>query len=69
MHEFDKIKIYLRSEDNQVIEEDFPIKVLKPTSAKHVLSGFSFIIGTDFLKDKGYKLFCDIRNSDAYLEK
>ena len=27
------------------------------------------IIGTNFLKEKGYKLFCDIANNEAYIEK
>ena len=69
MCEYDKIKLILEAEDQQRIEEQLPIKIIKPTSAKEIPSGFSLIIGTDFLKDKGYKLFCDIRNSDAYLEK
>ena len=65
----EKIKLVLEAENQQRTEEQLPIKILKPTSTKEIPSGFSLIIGTDFLRDREYKLFCDIKNSDAYIEK
>lgn len=48
-----------------------PVHVIKPTSLKELdeANVFVTIIGTDFLKTKKYKLFCNIANNEAYLEK
>jgi hypothetical protein len=65
---FNKLKILLKSEDGRRIEETMPVYIIKPTSPKKKQT-FTFIIGTDFLKNKGYTLFCDLKNDNAYLEK
>ncbi len=65
---FNKLKILLKSEDGRRIEETMPVYIIKPTSPKKKQT-FTFIIGTDFLKNKGYTLFYDLKNDNAYLEK
>jgi len=67
---YNKLKILFKSEDNQLVIEEMPVQVLKPTSPKEAMEQkFGFIIGMDFLKEKKYKLFCDISKDVAYLEK
>jgi hypothetical protein len=68
---FERITFSFRSEDNQLVREEFPVIVVRPTSPKEEeeLSNFPTIIGTDFLKKKRYILFCDMEKGIAYLEK
>jgi len=49
--------------------EEFPVSVIKPTSAKDNLQDIPTIIGMDFLKKKKYILFCDMEGDIAYIEK
>jgi len=68
---FSKLKFVFKSNDEKLIEEEFPVCVIKPTSEKEIteLSGIQTIIGMDFLKTKKYILFCDMDGKIAYLEK
>lgn len=66
-----KVTMVFLSEDNKPIEENMPVTILKPTSIKDIeeVDSIPTIIGMDFLKDREYKLFCDMSNQIAYLEK
>ena len=68
---FNRINFIFRSEDGKIINEEFPVCVVKPTSEKEQeeLSKIPTIIGTDFLKEKKYILFCDMDGGVAYLDK
>jgi len=68
---FNKLKFVFKGENEELIEEDFPVCVIKPTSDKesNELSNMPTIIGVDFLKSKKYILFCDMDGGIAYLEK
>ncbi len=68
---FNRLTFLFRSEDGRLINEEFPVCVIKPTSEKEQeeLSKIPTIIGTDFLKEKRYILFCDMDSNIAYLEK
>ena len=67
---YNRLKILLKSEEGQLVIEEMPVQILKPTSPKEAMEQkFGFIIGMDFLKEKGYKLFCDVAKDIAYLEK
>lgn len=68
---FNKLIFIFKSEDNRTVSEKFPVTVIKPTSdkEKEEIGATPTIIGTDFLKNKGYKLFCDMARDIAYLEK
>jgi hypothetical protein len=70
-YSFDRLTFMFKSEDNKLIKEDFSVCVIKPTSEKEEqeLSNVPTIIGTDFLKEKRYILFCDMDKGIAYLEK
>ncbi|MCK4395274.1 hypothetical protein KAW96_01625 [candidate division WOR-3 bacterium] len=68
---FQKLKFVFKNEEGERVVEEMPVYVIKPTSPKELdeANKFPTIIGTDFLKLKKYKLYCDIANDDAYLEK
>ena len=70
-YNFNRLKMIFKSEDGQIIEEEMKVIVLQPTSTRNPNEVYSTptIIGTDFLKEKGYKLFCDMANNEAYIEK
>ena len=66
---FDKLKIKFLSDEGKVVEEKISVKIVQPTSPRNLNSGFDLIIGNDFLKREGYKLYSDMKNDVAYLEK
>jgi len=68
---FNRLTFCFKSEDGKLIKEEFPVCVIRPTSEKEQeeLCSIPTIIGTDFLKEKRYILFCDMANNVAYLEK
>lgn len=68
---FNKLTFFFKSEDNKLVSEKFPVIAIKPTSdkEKREIGTAPTIIGTDFLKNKKYKLFCDMAGKVAYLEK
>ena len=68
---YNKLTMVFLSEDNKPIEETMPVTIIKPTSIKDMeeVDSIPTILGMDFLKSKGYKLFCDLANQIAYLEK
>lgn len=71
-YSFKKLTMVFISENGESVEENFEeVKVVKPTSHRDIeeIDRMPTIIGTDFLKKKRYKLFCDIANDVAYLEK
>ncbi len=70
-YSFNRVTFNFKSEDNQLVVEEFPVCVIKPTceSEREELFGIPTIIGTDFLKEKRYILFCDMDSNVAYLEK
>lgn len=71
-YSYNKLKALFISEDNKLIEENLAnAKIIRPTSIKdeEEIGVFPTIIGTDFLKEKEYKLFCDFAKEDAFLEK
>lgn len=69
---FNKFEMVLKSQDNQAVTENLPIRILIPCSLKSIelinLDKFPNLLGMDFL-EKGYKLFCDINNKDIKFEK
>lgn len=65
---YKKLKLLFKSDDGKVIEEEMDVILLKPTSDKKIQISPT-IIGTDFLKEKGYRLFCNMADDVAYLEK
>ncbi len=70
-YSFNRLTFSFRSEEGKLIEENFPASVIRPTSEKESqeLSNIPTIIGTDFLKEKKYILYCDMANNIAYLER
>ena len=66
---FNRLKFKFKTEDENLIEESHPITVVKPISQKDNLEDIPTIIGMDFLKEKRYRLFCDMHKDKAYLEK
>tara|TARA_Y100000310_G_C20514150_1_gene730342 strand:+ start:345 stop:797 length:453 start_codon:yes stop_codon:yes gene_type:complete len=69
---FNNFKISFKSEKEEVITEELPIRVMKPTSLKvnelEELDNFPNILGLDFLK-LGYKFVCNLEDNEIYLEK
>lgn len=70
-YKFNRMQFIFKTEEGGSITEEKEVAVIKPTSPKEVVEVQSMptIIGTDFLKEKRYKLFCDIAGKEAYLEK
>ena len=70
-YSYDRLTFVFKSEDNKLISEQFSVCVVKPTSNKEAEDLYSLptIIGTDFLKEKKYILFCDMSHDIAYIEK
>jgi len=66
---FNRITFKFKTEDEKLVQEEFPIVVVKPTSTKDNLNEIPTIIGTNFLKEKKYTLFCDFNKEIAYMEK
>ncbi len=68
---FNKFEIVFKTEDNQLVNVILPVRVLKPSSLKmnevEELDRFPNLLGLDFL-EKGYKLFCDLKNKESFLE-
>jgi len=65
---YKRLKMIFRTEDGGLVEEEMDVILLRPTSDKKMQLSPT-IIGTDFLKEKGYKLFCDMAKDVAFLEK
>lgn len=70
-YSYNKLKFVFMSEENKQAEEEVEVRIIKPTSIKEMeeVDRIPTIIGTDFLKNKNYKLFCDFAKGEAYLEK
>ncbi|MBU1203852.1 MAG: hypothetical protein KKG60_02160 [Nanoarchaeota archaeon] len=68
-YSYPKMKLIFLSENKKIIKEEMKVLFVKPTSQRQEIDTMPTIIGTDFLKEKKYKLFCDIANDEAYLEK
>jgi|TARA_B100001971_G_scaffold203688_1_gene218888 hypothetical protein len=70
-YSYNRIEIYFKSTEGNSIIENIPVKVLRPTSSRiddlDELDSFPNILGLDFLKK--YKLVCDIKNNEIYLER
>ncbi len=66
---FNRLTMIFKDEEEKAVQESINVCVLKPTSDKQKMQGFSLLLGTDFLRERGYKLFCDMKNDLAYLEK
>ncbi|MFH1365092.1 MAG: hypothetical protein ABIH28_00720 [archaeon] len=66
---FNRLTFKFLSEEGKVVEEEFPITVIKLTSQKDTSTDIPTIIGMDFLKEKKYVLYCDVSGDVAYLEK
>lgn len=67
------VTLKLRNDQNSLKSITLPeIKVLNPTrntqEAKNIANSTPSILGLDFLKEKKFKLFCDVANDLAYLE-
>lgn len=67
---FRKLRIKLRIDSGEDIEEEIKVEVVKPTSQKDMeLLNMPTIIGNDFLEEKRLKLFCNFAEEEAYLER
>lgn len=64
---FDKLMITLRPIEGNPVREKLFVKVLDYN--ERVPTFFNLLLGMDFLKRTGYRLFCDMKNDVAYLEK
>ncbi len=69
---FSKFEFTFKTEDDELVTESIPIRVLKPHGLNideiEELDNFPNLLGLDFL-EKGYKLYCDLKNKEIYLEK
>lgn len=69
-YKFDKVQFLFKTEEGKTVTENKEVLVIHPTSQRDIeeVQAIPTIIGTDFLKEKRYKLYCDIANKEAYLE-
>jgi hypothetical protein len=67
---FNKFELVLKSENNEVLSQEMPIRILVPSSEKGMenLDRFPNLLGMDFL-EKGYKFYCDLGREDINFEK
>ncbi len=66
-----KIEVLFKTTEDQVIIEEIPIKILRPSfksTELEELDDLPNILGLDFLK-KGWRFFCDINHEEIYFEK
>ncbi len=70
-YEYSRLIFVFLTEDGNKVEEDMKVTVLRPTGFAEIdeVDAFPTILGMDFLKERGYKLFCDVSKDIAYLEK
>jgi hypothetical protein len=70
-YSYENLGILFKSTEGKSIIEKIPVKILRPSSSQIAeiedLDVFPNILGLDFLKR--YKLICDIKNNEIYLEK
>jgi hypothetical protein len=69
---FNRFTIVLKSENNEAISEDMPIRILIPNSLQgkelEALDKFPNLLGMDFL-ERGYKFYCDISKEEINFQK
>ncbi|MFH0830314.1 MAG: hypothetical protein V1887_04100 [Candidatus Aenigmatarchaeota archaeon] len=63
------LRIALKQEDGQIFSMELPYFGFSDKTSTKGLSVSPSIIGLDFLRDHGFKLFVDMKNKTAYLEK
>ncbi|MDO8509501.1 MAG: hypothetical protein Q7S27_07535 [Nanoarchaeota archaeon] len=68
---YDRLSMTFITTDKKQIEEKMRIIIVRPTSFKDIeeIDMLPTLLGMNFLKEKGYKLFCDFSKDEAYLEK
>ncbi len=68
---YNHINLKFVGDNKKEISEDFPCLVIKPTSRKveEADQAMPVIIGLDFIKERNYALYCNLRKEEAYLEK
>lgn len=68
---FNKFEIVFKTDENELVTEVIPIMILKPHGLNidelEELDEFPNLLGLDLL-EKGYKLFCDLKNKETFLE-
>lgn len=69
--EYHHLKFIFTNHLGQPIEEEFPVKILIPTSLeKEKMHGeFKVILGLDFLKERNYRLYVNLRRRQSFLKK
>ena len=65
-----KLKLNFETEEDKVVEEEMEVRLFIPKTKEELkeVAQIPTIIGTDFLREKRFKLFCDLANEIAYLE-
>ncbi len=56
-------------EDGEILSFDYSPLIAKPCKEDENWVLTELIIGTDFLREKGFKLFCDMKNNMGFLEE
>ena len=65
-----EVKLNFKTEEGRLLEEEMEVRVFIPNSKEELkeIIQIPTILGTDFLREKRYKLFCDLANEVAFLE-
>src|SRR3989338_7934216 len=64
---FEGFEVIFIAENGLKVKDRIDVRIL--VSGENGEDKIPFILGTDFLREKKYKLFCDLANDIAFLEK
>jgi len=70
-YEYGRLIFVFLTEDGNKVEENIKVIILRPTGLSEIeeVDDIPTILGMNFLREREYKLFCDVSKEIAYLEK